>query len=527
LNGGTLAVGSFIFSTPSGTRPFAIHLNGGTLKANSSTTAFLPVFTDTAVDVDSGGAVINPNGQAITIAAPLVHGTGTPDGGLTLNGAGTLTLTGNNTYTGPTTISAGILALSGSGSIASTRNINIGNGAIFDVSGLSGGFNLATSQTLSNSVATTGILSGNVNTGTGTNSVTFVDGTPAFAVTNGTLTLASNTVFRINNTGSPLGFGSHKLIAKITAGTPGAVAAVSSLVPTNVVVTGAGAVSGVALEIVGGELYLNVGATTVALVSSAQNNGHNASITFTASVQTNSVTAGDATGTVQFVTNGVAFGAPVGLTAGVVSTNLSTLPRGTNVITAVYSGDVNYLTSSNSLNEIITNLPPVANPNTYSRNHSLTWRISVANLLTNVTDADTSATLTLSFGSPSVNGVTLDTTTFPGYVAYYNPNLVDDQFTYTVTDAYGASSSAAITLTIASAGGGVSGQQFTSYGLTNGYPLLTFATIPGYTNYVQVSSNLGANAWTTIWTNTTGGVFQFIDSNAPSPAFYRLMWNGQ
>ena len=35
----------------------------------------------------------------------------TPDGGLTLLGGGQLTLSGANTYTGPTTVSAGTLSL--------------------------------------------------------------------------------------------------------------------------------------------------------------------------------------------------------------------------------------------------------------------------------------------------------------------------------------------------------------------------------------------------------------------------------
>jgi autotransporter-associated beta strand protein len=135
LNGGTLAVGSFIFSSPSGTRPFAIHLNGGTLKANSSTTAFLPVFTDTAVDVDSGGAVINPSGQVITIAAALVHGTGTTDGGLTLNGAGTLTLTGVNTYNGPTAVSNGTMVVNGS---IGTNSVTVTNAILGGVGTISG-----------------------------------------------------------------------------------------------------------------------------------------------------------------------------------------------------------------------------------------------------------------------------------------------------------------------------------------------------------------------------------------------------
>ena len=68
---------------------------------------------------------------------------------LTKIGAGILTLTGSSNYTGSTVVSQGTLALSGTGRLASTTAITVVPGALFDVSGLTGGtFNLATSQTL-------------------------------------------------------------------------------------------------------------------------------------------------------------------------------------------------------------------------------------------------------------------------------------------------------------------------------------------------------------------------------------------
>ncbi len=64
-------------------------------------------------------------------------------------GSGTLLLNQKNTYTGPTTITAGTLKL-GSASLASTL-IDVAGGATFDVSAISGGFNLASGQTLKGS----------------------------------------------------------------------------------------------------------------------------------------------------------------------------------------------------------------------------------------------------------------------------------------------------------------------------------------------------------------------------------------
>jgi len=56
-------------------------------------------------------------------------------GSLTQAGAGVLTLSAANTYSGATFVTAGTLALTNSASIASSTNINLANGALFDVSG--------------------------------------------------------------------------------------------------------------------------------------------------------------------------------------------------------------------------------------------------------------------------------------------------------------------------------------------------------------------------------------------------------
>ena len=116
LNGGTLTT-TTIFGRGDNSGSFTFNFNGGTLRAAASDSSTNRLFqkTVTRAQVRIGGAVIDTAGFNVTIPSALVHlnlsGEAEIDGGLTKNGAGTLTLTGNNTYTGPTTVSAGVLVL--------------------------------------------------------------------------------------------------------------------------------------------------------------------------------------------------------------------------------------------------------------------------------------------------------------------------------------------------------------------------------------------------------------------------------
>jgi len=91
LAGGTLITPSFV-KAGSGTATF--NFNGGTLKPSASTTSFMQGLTAANVNADS---TIDTAGSDITIAQALLEGSG---GGLTKTGAGTLTLSGANTFTG-------------------------------------------------------------------------------------------------------------------------------------------------------------------------------------------------------------------------------------------------------------------------------------------------------------------------------------------------------------------------------------------------------------------------------------------
>ena len=184
VNGGTLTVAQ-IQSGNSGTK--TINFNGGTLAARpGATNNFLSAATALTVNIQNGGATINSGANSIAIAAALVaNGTG----GLTKTGTGTLALSGANTYTGITTVSAGTLLannVSGTGTGAGALNIN--SGATLGGTGVIG-------SSVTNNAG--GILSPGV-AGSGTlnltNKLALLAGSTNTFVVNGTTSLASNTV---------------------------------------------------------------------------------------------------------------------------------------------------------------------------------------------------------------------------------------------------------------------------------------------------------------------------------------------
>jgi len=131
LDGGVFETARvFSIGTGSGTMNF----NGGTLRALASNTNFIAV---TAARVGPGGAVLDTGANTVSIAQPLVT-SGSGSGGLTKLGAGTLRLTGSNTYTGPTQISAGTLRIDGNQS-AATGAVTVTSGATLGGTGTVGG----------------------------------------------------------------------------------------------------------------------------------------------------------------------------------------------------------------------------------------------------------------------------------------------------------------------------------------------------------------------------------------------------
>ena len=270
---------------------------------------------------------------------------------------------------------------------------------------------------------------------------------------------------------------------------------------------------------------LAIGRETISATLASTNNpsGYRSGTGFTATLP------GDATGTVIFRSAGGGISTNY-LSGGVAaSQTVTNLPRGTNVISVEYSGDLNHTASTNTLEQLVTNHPPAAAVYNLSYTPGLRLHVFLANLATNWSDADGDPVALAGVRMVSTNGVNLLTNSTQ--ILYVNPAKVNDRIDYQISDGYGGTNSGIINLVVNPFVIGVQ----TPATVTAGVDQLTvaFYGIPSFVYSVQRSTNLSNSlGWTSISTNTTGanGLIQVTDTfpdlggNMPAAAYYRLLW---
>jgi uncharacterized repeat protein (TIGR01451 family) len=335
----SLAVGSYTvtanYSGDSGFNASTNTLSGGQTvnKANSST----------AVSSSANPSVF---GQAVTFSATVTAvspGAGTP--------TGTVQFQTNGVNFGSAVALSG-----GSASSAAVSSLAVGSYTVTAAYSGDSGFNASTntlsgSQTVNKANSSTAVSS-SVNPSVFGQAVTF--SANVTAVSPGAGTPTGTVQFKTNG----VNFGS----AVALSGGSASSAAISSLAVGATTVT----------AVYNGDANFNTGASSSlsqtvnkANSSTAVNSSVNPSVfgqavTFSATVTAVSPGVGTPTGTVQFKTNGVNFGSAVALAGGSASSAaISSLAAGNYTVTANYSGDSGFNTSSGTLAGSQTGRNPV------------------------------------------------------------------------------------------------------------------------------------------------------------------------
>ena len=258
--------------------------------------------------------------------------------------------------------------------------------------------------------------------------------------------------------------------------------------------------------------------SSITPASSENPAGYRDSLNFIAAV-----TPTAATGSVQFFTNGTVFDSEPLVGGNATSIFTASLPRGTNQITTVYSGDTIYFPATNTLSQIVTNHPPTATTYFSKRFAGLTLTIPVTNLSSNWSDMD-GDTVSLAAIGISTNGVAV--TNCAGTLVYYNLNNVDDDFICSISDGWGGTNFQHVHLTLLAlpinAVPAITGLN----NHTNNTISLNLAGASGFTYVLEAETNLvSAGGWLPVATNTLGtnNVWQFNGATTNSPQqFYRL-----
>ncbi len=268
-------------------------------------------------------------------------------------------------------------------------------------------------------------------------------------------------------------------------------------------------------------------ASTAGLLSSSGNPSlPGQAVTFSVSLSAVAPGAGTPTGTVQFAIDGAAAGSPVSLSGGTASYTTTNLAHGSHTVAGQYAGDGNFLGITNLLSPAqVINTPPVAGPVTIYRGLTNGVKVTMADLLANVSDADGDAITVVGVSATSANGGTVVTN--HGWVFYTPaPGFTNtDTFTYLATDGWSAPVAGTVTVGIRVDTGPSRNLAITNLG--NGSVAIGGEGIPGRTYIIQYTTHmLPTTNWLTLGTVTAdaSGAFVLIDTSVSGLKFYRAIY---
>ena len=174
----TLVGSGFATLNPLGTAPAGSMITMGNLRIGGGqelgvylSAAPAHVVTFASVTLTGGIATFSPKtpgfGATTSVGSDLTLGDISelaPGSGIIMSGLRTLTLTGNNTYSGNTIVSNGTLALTGNATIANSAIVSVNTNATLNVAGRSDGtLTLASGQTLQGNGNIVGALNAGAN----------------------------------------------------------------------------------------------------------------------------------------------------------------------------------------------------------------------------------------------------------------------------------------------------------------------------------------------------------------------------
>ena len=197
INGGTIAVArdNLLGAAPGSAVADQLRLNGGTLQAKDSFT----LDGNRGIAMDSLGGILNvDSAKTLTVNSIISTISGASSSPLTKLGNGVLILNAANTYTGPTTITSGILQIGSGGTVGT-----LGTGSVTDNGILL--FNRSDNLSFSNAIGGSGsvqLVGSGTLTLSGANSYAGIT-----TVVNGILKLANSSALGSSSTGTTVQYG--------------------------------------------------------------------------------------------------------------------------------------------------------------------------------------------------------------------------------------------------------------------------------------------------------------------------------